>query len=232
SKIISDWDDTITQKDTISLIFNVLPKSTPYPLSHFFGLYMDMHNQYMEQILPLKTYKDRNSIEKEICVQKDLKQVERSSLDEAIKLKVFQGYSVMDFESQVEQVSIKNGFVDFYNALQKNECSFNVLSVNWTGLIIRKFFNSTFKKQPDQILTNEFEFEMNGVCTGNCDPTFDIRTGYDKLLVTKELLNDSIDGSSLYIGDSSTDILSMIYCTKAIIMKGGSASSKLRDLGF
>ncbi|GMG20440.1 unnamed protein product [Ambrosiozyma monospora] len=37
---------------------------------------------------------------------------------------------------------------------------------------------------------------------------------------------------TVYIGDSTTDVLSMIYCDFAIVIKGGSAADRLQKLGY
>ncbi|KAG7893590.1 hypothetical protein KL905_002282 [Ogataea polymorpha] len=228
SRIVSDWDDTITAKDTIAVIFDVLGKNPEFGYDYFFKLYMDSFNRFQNEVLPGKSYSLRDCLEREIMYQKAIKDSEKSSINEAVRLAVFRGIGKSTFENLVNKIPIRAGFENFYNHLCNTNMHFSVLSINWTGLMIAKYFAS-FKKQPDQILVNEFEFDSNGICTGNVVTDIDIRTGYDKLVLTKELVGND---RAMYVGDSSTDVLSMIYCDKAIIIKGGSASKALCRLGY
>ncbi|KAG7834163.1 hypothetical protein KL943_003459 [Ogataea angusta] len=228
SRIVSDWDDTVTAKDTIAVIFDVLGKDTQYGFDYFFKFYMDSFNKFQNEILPGKSYSLRDCLEREIMYQKAIKESEKSSINEAVRLAVFRGIGKSTFENLVKKIPIRAGFESFYNYICNTNMHFSVLSINWTGLMIAKYFAS-FKKLPDQILVNEFEFDSNDICTGNVVTDIDIRTGYDKLELTKELVRNE---RAIYVGDSSTDVLSMIYCDKAIIIKGGSASRTLSRLGY
>ncbi|KAH3671840.1 hypothetical protein OGAPHI_000026 [Ogataea philodendri] len=227
-QIFSDWDDTITAKDTISLIFDVLGANAEHGADYFFKFYMTNFNKFQTETLPGKPFASRDSVEKEVQYQQATKESEKSSIYEAVRLKVFKGISRSTFQGLTTKVPIKLGFYDFYKTVSQSNIKFTVLSINWTGLLIQKYFEH-FTKQPYAILVNEFEFDHNGICTGNVDPAFDIRTGFDKLALIKQAVGME---RSIYVGDSSTDVLSMIYCDKAIIMSGGSASKCLKRLGY
>ncbi len=232
-KIVSDWDDTITNGDTIHLIFDCLPESAPHKLDYFFKIYMNEYRKYHEQILPHKPYKERNNIEKEIRYQKDIKSIELSSFDACIKQHTFKGINREQLCSQCSNVRIRDGFNEFITYIMKqtkDDPLFEILSVNWTSAFISEYLKRMLGKNTIPIYSNDLKFDNDGICLGISDDSRDdIRTGYDKLCLLKRI------GSGkriAYIGDSSTDVLSMIYSDLAIIIKGGSAANQLRNMNF
>ncbi|ODV96581.1 hypothetical protein PACTADRAFT_48415 [Pachysolen tannophilus NRRL Y-2460] len=247
--LVSDFDETITNKDTISLVFQAaydykpdFPKSQQY----FVDVYMKNYNQFINS-----NKIKRDSIENEIFFQKQLKKIELSSIKEYERLELFKDVPKKNFSQKASLVESKKGFIDFIN-LESSNKKFIILSVNWTRIIIEQFLQKLFLNPNDFIIiANEFEFD-NEICLGssslslcNDDSFFNpenfslkdgIRTGYDKLLIIQKIINyyqlNVNNGEIVYIGDSSTDVLPMIECQRGIIMKGGSASKLLNDLGF
>ncbi|OWB56180.1 hypothetical protein B5S28_g2071 [[Candida] boidinii] len=263
--IISDWDDTITARDTIGLIFRAIKKVKPdseYDADHFISIYKTQHDLFLDS---KKDFLTRDTVTKEIEYQKQVKAVELSSVNEMIKVKYVENIPKSTFIHECDEVKIKSGFSKFFDGLlnqnsliaSKSDISslpFIVLSVNWTSCFIEEYFEKHFNirdmldKETFKIICNEFEFDdSTGLSTGNIldyikginDENFvlkDIRTGYDKLLVTEYILNrykmDKSNKRSVYLGDSATDVLSMIKCGKGIIMRNGNADATLKRLGF
>ncbi|OWB66229.1 hypothetical protein B5S30_g1565 [[Candida] boidinii] len=263
--VISDWDDTITARDTISLIFRAIKKVKPnskYDAEHFKSIYQTQHDIFLDS---KKHFLSRDSVAKEIEYQKHVKKVELSSVNEMVKVKYAENIPKRSFTNECEEIKIKSGFYEFFNEFLNHNSSngsksdssplpFIVLSVNWTSLFIEEYFKKNFSirdkldEETFEIICNEFEFdESTNLSTGNIlghikgikDGNFelrDIRTGYDKLLVTEYLLSKygmhNSNKRSLYLGDSATDVLSMISCGKGIIMRNGNAESTLKRLGF
>ncbi|QPG72835.1 hypothetical protein FOA43_000137 [Brettanomyces nanus] len=233
SRYVSDWDETITAQDTIPLLFRWVPDDSPYKLSYFYKIYMDSYQDYITRQLPSKPYRARDSIANEIAYQKDMKAVELSSFEACIRLDIFRGLTKQQLESLYTDVCVKPGFPEFYSKLIcRKELQFGILSVNWSSLFIKKYFKETFGSEV-LVSANELSFDSN-ICTGKSavDSVNSIRTGYDKLVQIK-LKNDHLGrGKFVYIGDSSTDVLALIYSDLGIIMKGGSAAKQLRQMGF
>ncbi|GMF37666.1 unnamed protein product [[Candida] boidinii] len=85
--IISDWDDTITARDTIGLIFRAIKKVKPdseYDADHFISIYKTQHDLFLDS---KKDFLTRDTVTKEIEYQKQIKAVELSSVNEMIKVK-------------------------------------------------------------------------------------------------------------------------------------------------
>ncbi len=231
-KVVSDWDDTITDGDTIHLIFDCLSESAPHKLDYFFKIYMNEYRRYHSQVLPHKSYKERNNIEKEIQYQKDMKPIELSSFNACINLQTFKGIRKEALRSQCDKVQTRDGFIEFVMHLmkQKDHPSFEILTVNWTSVIIKEYLKRTLGEITIPIYSNELKFDEENVCVGIPDHSKeDLRTGYDKLNNLKRI---GFEKKVAYIGDSETDVLPMIYSDLAIVMKGGSAAKQLRNMNF
>ncbi|GME73880.1 unnamed protein product [Ambrosiozyma monospora] len=319
NSIISDWDSTITNRDTTPLVFQAIPESSFYQYPYFYKIYGDAYKQYMNEMLPSREeFKDRKNVLQECLFQRDFYDVECSSWNECVKRQVFKGVDKDVFQRLGQKVALsdnefhaKEGFVEFWNwfaGLRDRETSikpcndgllshgshnleFRILSVGWSKTLIESYFKSQFASTstskstkstkiskstsspqaervlPTQMILNEFEFDQNDKCTGQIDPRqpFEIRTGFDKLKCvmelnskrsnnTKQISNNEVlqwarntdlikdhnlqidqrhvSAKTVYIGDSTTDVLSMIYCDFAIIIKGGTAADKLQKLGY
>ncbi|CDK26440.1 unnamed protein product [Kuraishia capsulata CBS 1993] len=240
--LITDWDDTVTDGDTMELCFNAVSQSKPgslYDHSYFLKLYLQARNEFLAQISS-KPYSKRATFSEELAFQEDVKRSEESSAAEAVRLKFFKGVSESDFRKQADKIILREGFLECLAKVREHGIPVEIVSVNWTGKMIDETLRRNgYTGDCIQISSNEFEFDADGVCTGDLyrgNPlTKDgLRTGADKLKITETLIEEHHKVSKkevVYIGDSSTDVLSMIKADRAIIIKGGSAISVLEALG-
>lgn len=227
---ITDWDETITTKDTIRLVAEAAYKAKPgfqLPFEHFINVYGSAYNKYKSQFS--KTYRERDTVEKEVLFQKGLHDVEMASINEMTKHKLFAGVTKDNFKEQASKVVLRPHFINFLRKCVSQEIPVVILSINWTKIIIEAvlaahgFKESKFLK----IVVNELEFREN-VSTGNFDQRISVRTGIDKLSKLKEISEGF--NYTCYIGDSSTDLLALLQCDLAIAMKDSSVISLLHKL--
>ncbi|VEU21286.1 DEKNAAC102652 [Brettanomyces naardenensis] len=202
-------------------------------MDYFYNVYKEASDHYNKKVLPSKEYRDRNTIAKEISYQKDMKSVEKSSVNECTRLHTFRNLPREKIASMYADVKVKPGFSEFYRQLiddgMGKRIEFELLSVNWTSIFIHEYFEREFADSKIKVHSNELQFDSNDLCTGTPEPNAaDIRTGYDKLVEVKKLATDEF----MYVGDSSADVLPMIYSDFAVIMKGGSAAKQLNRMGF
>lgn len=257
SRVVCDWDETITAEDTIKLVAQAAYKRKPdfTPLfAHFTDVYLRAYNKFeksytfneestsycaagVASAMPMTTIESADAwtaIKQEISYQQELKQVELTSINEIVDRKLFTQVSIKDFEQQASKVVIRPGFWDFLKECRRLHIPVTVLSVNWTLHIIRavlEMHGHSVDGVNLLIIVNEFKFDTNHVCTGEFDLNLpSLRTGFDKLKIIQQQFQLGKD--VLYIGDSRTDLLAMIQCDFGIIIKGGSASIKAKKLGI
>ncbi len=232
--IVMDWDDTITNKDTIQLVAEAAYITTPkFPRdwSHFAELYYSNYKLYTEN------FGVRNTLKDEFEFQKGLKQIELSSVNEYVGLQLFKDVTLKTLEDQASKVEIKPNFFQVFKKLYDSKVPVIILSCNWTSVIMSKIFKDHGFEQDEnfQIITNEFE-HINDKLTGQVKEDISIRTGADKVehvrKLLKELNNSGIQDAVYYIGDSATDILPMLEVDYGIIIGDGSALKTLQKLNI
>ncbi|CUM66927.1 uncharacterized protein PRCAT00004612001 [Priceomyces carsonii] len=229
--IISDWDETITLEDTIKLVSEAAYLAKPNfqpPFNHFLQVYKAAYEDFNNKFLVREGRRD--TIEKEIKYQIAERQVEQTSIDEMVRRGLFAGITPSQFASQAEKVKLRPGVVKFFEHCERLEIPVVILSINWTSIIIKEALKlNGIRLNNVDIIVNEIAFE-DGKSTGEWLPNPNIRTGIDKLNVVKSL--SSLHGETWYIGDSSTDLLSVLEANKGIIMKSESILKHLNDLAI
>lgn len=229
---VIDWDETITNEDTIKLVaqaaYNKKKEYEP-KFDHFTDIYMKAFNEYNENFT--SKYGERDTIEKEIKFQTGMQNVEMSSINEIKKLKLFEGIDEEEFLAQGNQVTLKPHFTEFLTKCQELKIPVIILSVNWTKLIMQAvLLKNGFKENENlKIMVNELEFK-NGISTGNFNKAISIRTGLDKLNIVNSLIKQY--GKACYIGDSMTDLLALIDSDIGIAIEEGSVIESIKKLNF
>mmetsp|Transcript_2071 Transcript_2071/g.2253 ORF Transcript_2071/g.2253 Transcript_2071/m.2253 type:complete len:256 (+) Transcript_2071:23-790(+) len=225
---VIDWDETITNEDTIKLVaqaaYNKKKEYEP-KFDHFTDIYMKAFNEYNENFT--SKYGERDTIEKEIKFQTGMQNVEMSSINEIKKLKLFEGIDEEEFLAQGNHVTLKPHFTEFLTKCQELKIPVIILSVNWTKLIMQAvLLKNGFKENENlKIMVNELEFK-NGISTGNFNKAISIRTGLDKLNIVNSLIKQY--GKTCYIGDSMTDLLSLIDSDIGIAIEEGSVIESIK----
>ena len=187
--VIADWDETLTEKDTISVLAQA-PSTSIKPFTHYGDIYGDAYTSYTKQFGPCKTLEDH------IAFQKGMRPIEMSSIDALEADRYFAGISKSDIEQAAEKVKLRPGAVEFLKHCQSAKLKVVILSVNWSRIFIdatlRRYgipvadgFESTKSQWNVKIIANEFEFHK-GITTGIWQ-TPDIRTSEDKLRYVEEL---------------------------------------------
>jgi HAD superfamily phosphoserine phosphatase-like hydrolase len=231
---IMDWDDTITDKDTIQLVAEAAYITKPdfhKPWDYYSGVYYSKYKQFIED------FGEKQSIEDEVRYQAAVKSVEMSSVNEYVSHELFKGVKLDTLKQQALKVEIKHGFFEVFQQLYERGIPVFILSCNWTSLIMKKMFEDEGFVANDRFkfITNEFK-HTDGELTGTVDDIRCIRTGTDKLkqlkLIYEELKEFGIEDSVYYFGDSCTDILPMLEVDYGMVLDNGSALKTLSKLGI
>lgn len=198
--VVSDFDETITTKDTISLILNECNGDSHKYTDYYLNIYKKYKNHY-KRILPLIDY---NNYLNEIEFQNYCKDnIELLSIDYMIHEKAFNDINSNDLYllGKKNNILIRDGFNNFL--LNNHNNPFYILSINWSKEFINGMINIT--NMISDIYCNDLLI-TNSNYNGNFSKK--IISGYDKLLKLQDLLIN--DDKIVYIGDSDTDLLSIL----------------------
>ncbi|EGW31855.1 uncharacterized protein SPAPADRAFT_140188 [Spathaspora passalidarum NRRL Y-27907] len=218
--VISDWDETITAKDTIKYVAETAyinkPNCTP-PFSYFTNVYLDAYNKYSNSFGP------RSNLDQEIKFQSGMAVVENTSIQALADHRIFSGLTKDQFRLQANKIELRPGFVEFLTKCQTLDIPFVILSVNWTRIpIIECLKLHGFSVDDDKIkvIANEFVFEKVEdieITTGDWDNSINVRISSDKLNIVERLRRDK---QLVYIGDSSNDLLPLLEADIACAIQG------------
>ncbi|CCD24433.1 Cto1p NDAI_0D01200 [Naumovozyma dairenensis CBS 421] len=236
--IISDFDETITTRDTTSLVASLpykVKQGLSPPWSYFKDKYMDACVEYKKENanciqnrkLPLLPFLDvsrnhgfRSAFNAEFVYQSDSKFVELKSISEIEEYNLFKGithHQVQEYASNLlneEDPLIRPGFMNFISSNVKPE-NFYIVSVNWS----KEFIYSILRYaniDPSHIFCDHL-LSSGSEYTGIFSK--ELMTGCDKAnILDTILLSRSNDLDLLskntrvwYIGDSETDILPLLH---------------------
>lgn len=226
--VISDWDETITAKDTLGLVgqtaYHVKPGFEP-SWQYFVDQYMNDYSEFVGS----RSKQPRKTIEEEKQYLSDLKEVELRSVARVETSNLFQGVPLYAVRAQAKSVDIRPGFWETLGDLRAQGIVFIVVSVNWSQAFIEQvFIDHGYKRGDIKIYANEIETDDRGVATGLLGGGYCLRTANDKLKVVKTIKRkyiDACDGGGTsdgtgiaYLGDSSTDLLAILEADVGVVV--------------
>lgn len=221
-----DWDETITTKDTTSLVAQTAyrRKSGLTDFSHYSKIYMDAYEKYKAE------WPQKRSIEEEIEFQKGMKKVEMSLISAIEQDGLFKGLTKADFAESANEVDFKSGFEEFIKSPKLQAVPSYVLSVNWSKTLIETALQR-LGVSGITVLANELEYDDAGRSTGYFQKDVDIRTGYDKLEELGRIKCKHPEGCVVYVGDSAGDVVPIVKADMGILIEGGKGRKLLESLG-
>lgn len=223
--LVLDWDETITTKDTTSLIAQIAetnsPKEVPflYFTNKYLASYGDLENLFQSE------YGRINSIETEIHFQRQLKNVELESINRLEHHDFFKGVHIRKFREVAKQIELKANCAE---VLRNWTQPIYVLSINWCKTLIEERLHLEGIKNVN-VLANDLQLE-NDITTGKFDVGTNIRTGYDKLQILKRLRIDHPNEKLIYVGDSHGDVLPIIEADIGVVIENGRGIKQLKQI--
>ena len=237
--IFSDWDETITNHDTLSLI--APPDSSdlngPPPLSYFSEYYSNLIAAHK------RWFGARDTLERQLNYLGSLTPVEKASIEKIEENGLFKGVRGAEICKRAQQVQFREGWNEFteYVTGKNHVRLMGILSVNWSKLFIncalRRIHDDAFMAQieiwanvcllEDMADLQEVEMDSDGKGTGIISKGDEgIYTGYDKWRKMKRAIAERPTSDSItmvYVGDSDTDLPCLLYAEIGIIMGEGSS---------
>lgn len=235
---IIDFDDTITNGDTIGQLaaipYRKDPKLVP-PFEYFRQVYAQAASQF--QAREVKNFQDEERY------QEAKRAVEMKSIGEMERHRIFRGVTVEDIRAAAGAVKLRPGVDRFLWRCKQKGVAVTILSVNWTSEWIRAVVDRAAGPNEFKVVCNELEF-CGGVCSGRFVGR-EIRTGGDKLAWVRRYgyhqqgrygyhlpgqngyHHNSYRGprpTTVFIGDSRTDVLGMMASDVGVIMAPATAA--------
>ncbi|CEP62227.1 Cto1p LALA0_S05e00716g [Lachancea lanzarotensis] len=229
--LATDFDETITDKDTISVLAELpyLYKSYNVPWTHFLDTYkqgnqkfepaprklpiLDLWARHPDQLITAGNF-DR-VFRSEVEFQKSLRPIELNSIRELEAMGAFEGVTIEEVQkfSKNRTFLLRDGFLEAWKAV----ADVHIISVNWSKIFIQSLLDSAAERRslevssmpPVQIACNDLIAE-EGKLSGKFDKV--VVTGFDKLEKLRMLVQNSSQKETIwYVGDSETDILPILY---------------------
>lgn len=224
SVLVLDWDETVTVRDTTSLIAHIAETNSVkgIPFLYFTKSYLNSYRRFQERF---KKEGDIDTKNKELEFQKQLRTVELESLALLEKSQFFEGVNMLKFVEAGPSVELQPGTVEF---LKRFDGPIYILSINWCKSMIEACLRS-HSLDHLMVMANDLEVKQ-GVTTGRFLSDFDIRTGSDKVIYLKQILSSFPDHKIIYIGDSDGDVSPILEADLSILMKNGRGEQQLRKI--
>ncbi|KAG7196250.1 uncharacterized protein KQ657_000263 [Scheffersomyces spartinae] len=233
--IISDWDETVTVRDTIATVAQVAYTAKPEypkPFDHYVNVYTQLYKAYVSDWRSKGNQYPTVDLESEEEFQRHFHQVEVSSVKAIETDGLFKDVPVKSFNGVT--VDIDQGFKAVALEAAAMSIPLVILSINWTELIIyntlRKHKIPVLKVIVNRLQTNTAKDRL----TGSWDPRWEIRTAFDKRRWVQRLMKEhNIAKEDIwYVGDSLTDLLAMLETQVPVMVPTGRGLGKALDLGL
>lgn len=223
--LVLDWDETITIKDTTSLIAHIAETNCPkeLPFSYFTEKYMTSLSDF-EKLFRTK-YGDIDSIEKEVNFQKQLKNVELESIRRLECHEFFKGVHILKFCEAAKDIEL----MSHCSKLLRNwNQPVYILSINWCKPLIEKRLSLEGITNV-KVLANNLQLD-DDITTGKFEAELNIRTGHDKLQMLRQLKADHPGERFIYVGDSHGDILPIVDADIGVLIENGRGIKQLKRI--
>jgi 2-hydroxy-3-keto-5-methylthiopentenyl-1-phosphate phosphatase len=255
--VISDWDETITAKDTLSLVghaaYHAKPSFEP-SWQYFTDQYINDYNKFVSSRTD-KDAKSRTTLDQEARYLSDLREVELRSVARVETSNLFQGVPLDEVRAQSKLVEMRDGFWEALQDLLDQGITFIIVSVNWSQAFIEQvFIDHGYRPDQIKIYANEIETDDKGIGTGLLGGGHNLRTAADKLKLVKSIKkkfsgesvqdigsigskNDQSDISVspsgvMFLGDSLTDLLAILEADVGVVVVKESLLLEFDRLGL
>ncbi|EGG04769.1 uncharacterized protein MELLADRAFT_108105 [Melampsora larici-populina 98AG31] len=225
-----DWDETITSKDTTSLISISLNPKNQERFHQYTNEYLRLLKDYEER------YKDeRNDLNEEKKFLEGFKVIEEQIMRSIEKDEYFKN-NCLDLVKSYEQVEFNKGWDEFFlwfvdqTTHPKNqiELEINIISCSWSSNFIKHSLNYhdydplKFKSiRSNEINRKDGKFEVSEDCKVS---NSGIKTSLDKLNELKNIISfeDLNRTKTVYVGDSLNDLMCLLESDLGIIIGNNS----------
>ncbi|ODQ64340.1 HAD-like protein [Nadsonia fulvescens var. elongata DSM 6958] len=235
SLLITDWDETVTLKDTLHLVaqaaYDHKPEFSPkweYFGDHYMKDLADFAQQYKDKNPATPEKNGKNALERKINYLDQLRHVEMQSINRIEDSRLFHEVSEAQIRAQHRHVQVRPYFFDVLQRALANDIPVCIVSVNWSAALMKEVLHQNgFDTSKVQIYANDVVMDIrSGVGTGKLSKSeaVALRTGIDKVRVIHEIVekyksaNPAVTDQIFYFGDSNTDLPGLLEVNTGVIM--------------
>lgn len=214
--VVIDWDDTITSCDTIELLST--PQCQGPPFGYYTDAYMRDYEDYRNAVKP------PSNLGEIYAFLSGLGPVEKRSLDRIADGGLFRGITPGELGRRAAGVRFREMWPEAHRWMcKRHNCDVYILSVNWSCAFIERALGASCIR----IIANNIESSSGAIVGPDGGADDRVCTAADKLARFEQLKRGD---TSVYIGDSTTDLMCLLSADVGILM-GERAAEKIRSVG-
>ena len=240
NKLITDFDETISERDTISTLVQTAAANRRGDKAQFLAAWQEMVQWYLTRYHRVCNVwqNHRHSI---VDFLKTFEELERASIQRVIEQGFLEGLTREGLRAVGRKVVKKSGVDRVLSAMQADGITVEILSANWSEALIE----GATEGLCDQIITNSLTYDTAGRSTGGIH--LHVVSARDKLRKFRERkknppnpdeIPDNRDSRetergggvtrTLYIGDSISDFLAILDADLGVLI--GQNSTAMQTL--
>ncbi|RKU09091.1 hypothetical protein C6502_13750 [Candidatus Poribacteria bacterium] len=219
-KLITDFDETISERDTISTLVHTAADNRAHEKEEFLAAWQEMVQWFLTRYYRVcDAWQDhRHSL---VDYLKSFEELETASIQRVIAKGFLEGLTREGLRAVGRNVIKKPGVDRVLSRLRRDGVEIEILSANWSEALIQ----GATEGLCDRVITNSLQYDAAGRSTG--DIHLHVVSARDKLrefrLRKKNPPNpDEIgDGGAprtLYIGDSISDFLAILDADLGVLI--------------
>ncbi|GLD97614.1 hypothetical protein PINS_up006304 [Pythium insidiosum] len=231
--LCADFDETISTRDTIALLFDASTSSIEDECSRqqhrdtvrsLVDVYVSESSQLMAQLRepPSSAIEAFDGAGLDAFLRR-YSQVDLQSLERVVQSKALRGLTHADLDQLAGRVQLMTTCPQVLERVPR----VRVVSANWSARMLQAALASIADPHPDmEILANDLEMDSNGQSTG--DLLLRVQSPHHKADVVRQQRRTS-DDVVIFIGDSTNDLLAMLEADVGVVVapRVGSSFSRI-----
>ena len=219
-KLITDFDETVSERDTISTLVHTAADNRTHEKEEFLAAWQEMVQWFLTRYHRVcDAWQDhRHSL---VDYLKSFEELETVSIQRVITKGFLQGLTSQGLRAVGRNVVKKPGADRVLSRIRREGVAVEILSANWSEALIQ----GATEGLCDQIITNSLQYDVAGRSTGNIH--LHVVSARDKLRKFRERKknpprpDETGDGGitrTLYIGDSISDFLAILDADLGVLI--------------
>ncbi len=219
-KLITDFDETISERDTISTLVHTAADNRGHEKEEFLAAWQEMVEWFLTRYHRVcDAWQDhRHSL---VDYLKSFEELETASIQRVIAKGFLEGLTKERLRTVGRNVVKKPGVDQALSRLRREGVAIEILSANWSKTLIQ----GATEGLCDQIITNSLQYDATGRSTGNIH--LHVVSARDKLRKFRSRKKNppNPDGTgdggvkrTLYIGDSISDFLAILDADLGVLI--------------
>ena len=220
NKLITDFDETISEQEAISTIVQTAADNRGDKKEEFLAAWREMAEWYWVRYRQLSDERLNHSHSITDCL-KTFEELETAAIQRVIAKGFLAGITRDELRAAGRNVVKKPGVDEVLSAMRLDGVEVEILSANWSEVLIQGATEGLY----DQIITNSLTYDAAGRSTG--DIHLHVVSAQDKLRKFRERKknppnpDEAGDGGTvrtLYIGDSISDFLAILDADLGVLI--------------